>query len=136
VFYIAGSLLTIAGSAVTLRSVNLDSEEGKIAMRLWKTGVIALLVTNIGLVVAAFSGVFLKKDQPGSLLKHLLVAAPFILIRLIYAIGAAFSTSSSLQPFSPWRGSDRATWIYLCMAIIAEFIVTSLCLHASHEGGK
>ncbi|KAK3314606.1 hypothetical protein B0H66DRAFT_563217 [Apodospora peruviana] len=58
----------------------------------------------------------------------IMASTPFLIVRLVWAVGSAFSVQLPGALFSPFRNTDKSTWANLGMVVVMEFLVSTVCL--------
>lgn len=124
---VIGLILSIVGGINTSNQVDTDlqngtpitytvSSESKAGIALMIVGYVLVLLTSLVLASKLSSIV----DGEKRLLLAIFVAMPFVFVRLLYSILAAFDTSSS--NFRQFGGSTTAGYVVLGMCTIMEII--------------
>ncbi len=132
VLCVTASALVIAGSSLAFGTTDLLDDSIANSGRSTTTGVRILCASTVGYIVLALGLVYCasrtgpenvhKTVGSVSLYVTLVTGAPFLAVRLVWAVGSAFSAQQQKAVFSPFRDTDASTYVHVGTVVVMEFL--------------
>jgi len=137
VLFVTSAALVIAGSVLAFGTAdifaNSDTTGGGITtgVRLLRAAAFLYAVLAVGLVYCAWQRLPETIERTAgsvSLFLTLYTGAPFLVARLVWAVGSAFSVQPQKAAFSPFRDTDASTYVHVVTVVVMEFLCALACL--------